>query len=29
MHQADEFAEVDEIRRLKAVYERVLSDYFA
>ena len=29
MHQADEFAEIDEIRGLKAVYERVLSDYFA
>lgn len=29
MHQADEFAEVDEIHHLKAVYERILSDYFA
>lgn len=29
MHQTDEYAEVDEIRRLKAVYARVLRDYFA
>ena len=29
MHQVDEFVEVDQIPRLKAVYRRVLADYFA
>ena len=29
MHQVDERVEVDQIRQLKAVYKRILSDYFA
>ena len=29
MHQVDEFVEIDQIPRLKAVYRRVLADYFA
>ncbi|GAB4387253.1 succinyl-diaminopimelate desuccinylase [Albidovulum sp.] len=29
MHQVDERAEIDQIRRLKAVYGRILRDYFA
>jgi succinyl-diaminopimelate desuccinylase len=29
MHQVDEFAEVAQIHQLKAVYRRVLQDYFA
>ncbi|MEC9434325.1 MAG: succinyl-diaminopimelate desuccinylase [Pseudomonadota bacterium] len=29
MHQTDEYAPVDEIQRLKAIYARVIADYFA
>jgi len=29
MHQADEYVEIDQIPRLKAVYQRVLAAYFA
>ncbi len=29
MHQVDEHVEVDQIRRLKAIYARILRDYFA
>jgi len=29
MHQVDEYAEVAHVRQLKAVYRRLLSDYFA
>lgn len=29
MHQVDESVEIDQIRRLKAVYARILADYFA
>ncbi len=29
MHQVDEYAEIDQIHQLKAVYGRVLRDYFA
>ena len=29
MHQVDERVEVDQIRRLKAIYTRILQDYFA
>ena len=29
MHQADEYVEIDQIPRLKAVYQRILAAYFA
>jgi succinyl-diaminopimelate desuccinylase len=29
MHQTDEHVEVEHVRQLKAVYARILADYFA
>jgi len=29
MHQVDERVEVDQIRKLTAIYRRILADYFA
>jgi succinyl-diaminopimelate desuccinylase len=29
MHQVDERVDIDQIRALKAIYSRILTDYFA